>query len=223
MVRGAGQPHTRGNQLLQVPLGVGLRHLVRGTPGGRVDHVVHSAQHRADSPYGAELVKALVLARSRRVKRDREIAAQWDSIERDLRVPEVWAFVTGKSAPEATHITLLLDTLAGRPSAHPRPLFQTFETLRPQIEESSEDLWNRVIDLHSLVMGWYDNRDLFHKIGYLIARGRRFDELVGLSNDCTKREFGARLDARIRDGLTFLRPMSLSFAMETGGPRLSCC
>jgi hypothetical protein len=102
-------------------------------------------------------------------------------------------------------------------------LFQTFETLRPQIEESSEDLWNRVIDLHSLVMGWYDNRDLFHKIGYLIARGRRFDELVGLSNDCTKREFGARLDARIRDGLTFLRPMSLSFAMETGGPRLSCC
>lgn len=149
----------------------------------------------------AELVKALILTRSRQVKRDREIAAQWDSIERDLRIPEVWAFVTGKSASEATHITLLLDTLAGRPRTHPRPLFHTFETLRPQIEESSEDLWNQVIDLHSLVMGWYDNRDLFHKIGYLIARGQCFDDLVALSNDCTKHEFDARLDARIRGSL----------------------
>lgn len=43
----------------------------------------------------AELVKALVLTRSYRADRDREIAAQWDSIERDLRTPEVWAFVTG--------------------------------------------------------------------------------------------------------------------------------
>jgi hypothetical protein len=152
----------------------------------------------------AELVKALVLARSRKVKRDREIAAQWDGIERDLRIPEVWAFVTGKSTLEATHITLLLDTLAGRPKAGSRPLFYTFETLRPRIEESAQDLWNDVIDLHSLVMGWYDSRDLFHKIGYLIARGRRFDELVALSKDCTKHEFEAHLDAWIRDDLNLL-------------------
>jgi len=149
----------------------------------------------------AELVKALVLARSRAVKRDREIAAQWDGIERDLRIPEVWAFVTGKSTPEATHITVLLDTLAGRPNAGQRPLFHTFEILRPLIEASAQDLWDQVIDLHSLVMGWYDNRDLFHKIGYLIARGRRFDELVALSQACTKHEFEARLDGRIRDDL----------------------
>lgn len=149
----------------------------------------------------AELVKALVLTRSRVLKRDREIAAQWDRFERDLRIPEVWAFVTGKSGDEATHITLLLDTLAGRPKTGPRPLFHTFETLRPMIEESAQDLWDKVIDLHSLVMGWYDNRDLFHKVGYLIATGSSFDDLVRLSSDCTKRGFEARLDARIRDDL----------------------
>jgi hypothetical protein len=157
----------------------------------------------------AELVKALVLARSRAVKRDHEIAAQWDGIERDLRVPETWAFITGRSTPEATHITLLLDTLAGRPQAGPRPIFYTFETLRPRIEDSAQELWNEVIDLHSLVMGWYDNRDLFHKIGYLIARGRRFDQLVELSKGCTKHEFDARLDARIRDDLR-LTPSDLA-------------
>lgn len=118
-------------------------------------------------------------------------------------------FRHGRSTPEATHIALLLDTLAGRPKAGPRPLFYTFETLRPRIEESAQDLWNEVIDLHSLVMGWYENRDLFHKIGHLIARGRRFDELVAVSKDCTKREFEALLDARIRDDLN-LSPSDLA-------------
>lgn len=45
----------------------------------------------------AELVKALVLSRSRAAAgvsdRTHEIAAQWDVIERDLRNPEVWAFI----------------------------------------------------------------------------------------------------------------------------------
>ncbi len=153
----------------------------------------------------AELVKAFLLTRSRELKRDREIAAQWDSIERDLRIPEVWAFITGKSVAEATHITLLLDNLAGWPKGRQRPLFHTFETLRPMIEDSAQDVWNRVVSLHSLVMGWYDSRDLFHKIGYLIARGRTFDELVDLSRDCTKRAFEARLDARIGADLSLSR------------------
>ena len=68
----------------------------------------------------AELVKALLLSRSRGglgvTDRALEIAAQWDGIERDLRDPEVWAFVTGKAAEDPTHISLLLDTIAGGPA-----------------------------------------------------------------------------------------------------------
>ena len=41
----------------------------------------------------AELVKAVLLSK---VQRSLEVAAQWDSIERDLRAPEVWSFVTGR-------------------------------------------------------------------------------------------------------------------------------
>lgn len=150
----------------------------------------------------AELVKALLLTRASGLRREREIAAQWDTIERDLRIPELWAFVTGRSSQEATHITLLLDTLAVWPKGRQRPLFHTFETLRPMIEVAVQDTWNKVVALHSLVMGWYDNRDLFHKIGYLTARGRTFLELAALSQDCTKREFEARLDAWIRTDLS---------------------
>lgn len=121
----------------------------------------------------AELVKALLLSRSRGglggTDRALEIAAQWDVIERDLRVPELWAFITGKACGDATHISLLLDTIAGGPTGRDRMLFYTFESLREQIAAHPQEFWNEVVDLHSLVLGWYDSRDLFHKIGFLVA------------------------------------------------------
>jgi hypothetical protein len=158
----------------------------------------------------AELVKALLLSRSgsarERTDRSHEIAAQWDVVERDLRAPEVWAFATGMAAQQPTHISLLLDTLADLESdvgtGRQRPLFHTFETLRPNIEASPEDVWTRIVDLHALVLGWYNNRDLFHKIGYLIATGRHsFRELVLLAQGQAKSSFERMLDQRIRGDL----------------------
>jgi hypothetical protein len=153
----------------------------------------------------AELVKALLLTRASAKKREHEVAAQWDAVERDLRVPELWAFVTARPQSEATHINLLLDTLAGGPTGRQRPLFHTFETLRPMIENDAQGTWNTIVALHSLILGWYDDRDTFHKIGYLIARGRTVAELVTLSNDVTKGEFDERLDGLIRGHLAMKR------------------
>jgi hypothetical protein len=154
----------------------------------------------------AELVKALLLARSRggagRSDRAHEIAAQWDAIERDLRHPDVWAFVSGADADECpTRITLLLDAVAGGPRVR-RPRFHTFDVLRQRIEEDSpQAVWNRVIDLHATVLGWFENRDLYHKVGYLVANGNRFTDLVTLADGQTKRAFDKILDERIRDRL----------------------
>ena len=154
----------------------------------------------------AELAKALLLSRSRGglgvTDRALEMAAQWDVIERDLRDPELWAFITGKATSEATHISLLLDTIAGGPTGRDRPLFHTFETLRERIAASPQEFWNEVVDLHSLVLGWYESRDLFHKIGFLIAQGASsFSRLIKLSRDRSKSAFEADLDELIRHSL----------------------
>jgi hypothetical protein len=156
----------------------------------------------------AELVKALLLSHGQaspgHTDRAPEIAAHWDGIERDLRVPEVWAFVSGEAKEEATHISLLLDTIAGGPGGRERPLFHTFETLRSRIDNNPPRFWRDVVDLHSLVLGWYDDRVLFHKAGYLIAVGRTFEGLVELSKEKGRSAFEAALDDEIRDhvGLT---------------------
>lgn len=150
----------------------------------------------------AELVKAQLLSHGRdssgQTDRALEIAANWDAIERDLRAPEVWAFVTGQADEEATHISLLLDTLAGGPRGRHRALFQTFERLRGEIDADPKMFWRRVVDLHSRVLGWYEDRALYHKVGYLIAVGRTFEEVVALSEGKGRSAFEDALNEEIR-------------------------
>lgn len=150
----------------------------------------------------AELVKAQLLSHGQDglggTDRALEIAAHWDLIERDLRAPELWAFLTGQAEAESTHISLLLDTIAGGVRGRQRPLFHTFETLRESISSDAHAFWREVVDLHSTVLGWYDDRDLYHKVGYLIAVGRTFGDLVVLSRGKGRSEFESALDAEIR-------------------------
>ena len=157
----------------------------------------------------AELVKALVLSRSRDVQgKDRalSVASEWDAIERDLRNPELWAFITAKADEEATHIQLLLETLADQVRIESglnvlrdreRPPFYTYETLRPSIVLDPEEFWSRVVDLHSLLLGWFEEREAFHKIGFLAACNVRLDEILALSAGKTRPQFIESLDKMI--------------------------
>ncbi len=168
----------------------------------------------------AELVKALLLSHGQtgvgQTDRGLEIAAHWDGIERDLRAPEIWSFVTGEDEGDATHISLLLDTLAGGPRGRERPLFDTFETLRGRIEEDPQGFWRDVVELHSLVLGWFEDRDLFHKVGYLIAVGRTFEELVELSRGKGRSAFEAALDDKIRAHLKLTANELVDLTYHTG-------
>jgi hypothetical protein len=129
-------------------------------------------------------------------------------------------FATGMADGGPTRISLLLDTIAdmvaNTPASRDRPLYHTFETLRPRIEQSPDDLWNRVVDLHSLVLGWSGDRDLFHKIGYLVAAGRSsFLELVRLAQGRTKTGFDTALNGLIRDSLKLSRSGVASLTYQT--------
>lgn len=159
----------------------------------------------------AELVKALLLSRSRKgatsTDRAPEVAAYWDAIERDLRKPDLWAFVTTALPAEyPTHITLLLDALAGEPPGGKRPPYFTFDRLRERMGRSSwETLWQEIVDLHALILGWFENRDHYHKIGFLVNVGMDFAGLAKLALDKTRSEFETQLDQRITDRLNIRR------------------
>ena len=176
----------------------------------------------------AELVKALLLShgsgRVERPYRAHELGAQWDSIERDLRRPDVWAFVTDASAEDCpTRITLLLDTLAGGPQGRERPRFHTFDTLRQEMEFTSpEKVWNRVVDMHAVVLGWFENRHQYHKIGYLIAVGHRFANFIALAMGQTKGSFENILDEHIRTALDLSPSGVTALSYETDANKEKC-
>jgi hypothetical protein len=58
-----------------------------------------------------------------------------------------------------------------------------------------------VVKLQSLITGWYDDRQMFHKIGYLVAVGHTFADLVSLAEGQTKSSLHGLLDGLIRDSL----------------------
>ena len=174
----------------------------------------------------AELFKALLLSRAVKVEssadRPTEIAAQWDIIERDLRNPDVWAFITtGSSANRPTRITLLLEVLTGVRTDTTSGSFPVFDALRERVRaaESPQDVWNEVVDLHSLVMGWYENRSLYHKIGYLIAVNQSLMELVRLGRGTTKRQFESLLNERIGNVLNLTPSEAADLSYDSSGEK----
>ncbi len=166
----------------------------------------------------AELIKALVLSRVRATRPDRlmEVAAQWDAVERDLRAPEAWAFVSGTGTPQSSHIDVILDALAGVRRDRTTPAYLTFETLRKAIEVDPIEFWNEVLGVHARILGWYNDLDLYHRIGYLITRGWTLGQVLELGRGRTRTDLKERLRAAITQDVNLppdeLRGLSYSSA-----------
>ncbi|MBK6532957.1 MAG: DUF262 domain-containing protein [Deltaproteobacteria bacterium] len=165
----------------------------------------------------AELIKALLLNEDGATPAEygAEIAAQWDVIERDLREPERWAFLTNtREEDQPTRIELLFDLLAGSTAVGKPPRYQTFEALRPSIQSDRKGFWGTVLDLHALILEWHEDRDLHHKVGYLISEGASLTALVADAKKSRRSAFQAQLDASISKRLNLQRSAVVELSYE---------
>lgn len=153
----------------------------------------------------AELLKAVLLTHVDK-ERGAEIAAQWDSMERDLQRPEIWAFAAGNVQDDAhygTRISLLFDTLAQRknPTSGKPPRYHTFDTLREQAESDGLALWKDVESLHAQILGWFEEPRWYNKIGVLVTWGLSIGHIQSCALERSKKAFDAWLDEQIRTTL----------------------
>lgn len=194
----------------------------------------------------AELVKAqLLTALKNESKNTGErplapgiVAAEWDSIERDLQRPDVWAFIASSCDHEgtpsyATRIGLLLDVLADEqpkdPSPGPwpcgqRPRYHTFSTLRQSIADKPEQFWRKLTALHAQVMGWFDNYAWHNAIGFLIAsRSRTLADIVSQAKERSKTAFRETIEGEIRKAINITESQlqDLSYETKTHREKLS--
>lgn len=150
----------------------------------------------------SELIKAVLLTHIEQSKpgRETEVAAQWDSIERDLQRAEIWAFVAPQNShaqQHGTRIDLLLDALAKKPATGARR-YHTFYALQDEAQKNSLKFWDNVVALHAQIMGWFEEPRWYNKIGFLVACGRSIGEILDLARGQNKSAFDDALTTSIK-------------------------
>lgn len=176
----------------------------------------------------AELVKAMFLSRDNSSVMDKEkqeeIALQWDTIEKELHNDSLWYFLTNRiNLNYQTRIDLILDLIAQKPvnSKDKYYTFFYFDNLKK--EGSLEEIWKNIQHTFLILKDWYENHELYHKIGYLIASGANtLSDIFELSRGKTKKAFKECLDENIRKSIKInTNYADLSYEKATDYARIS--
>lgn len=154
----------------------------------------------------SELIKALVLSHSGaadgKPARQQEIAAQWDGFERDLREEEFWAFLTRSTTRKPTHIDFLFESMTPHAGLRERPRYWTFGKVQEDIAiRGAAEFWRDVVERHGLLTGWFRDRDLYHRIGYLVQVGDSIQDLIDTSRTRSHSSFRKALVHRTQQRL----------------------
>lgn len=156
----------------------------------------------------AELVKALFLSRNNGIddRKQLEIATEWDIIEKELHNDSLWYFITNEN-PKAypTRIELIFDLMANKQKGE-REKFFTFFHFDNEIKQRKDksDIWTEILRYFQRLKEWYENIDLYHKIGYLVAsESKSLQTLINDSKKITKTDFQNSLDKLIAQSINF--------------------
>lgn len=167
----------------------------------------------------AELIKALLLKRptangveTAYAPWQFELAASWDSMEAALGQPNFWGWLGQPNDPERPPrlewlLRLVEDQHEKMADARSLALFQAVEKrLKGKLPTDNWHYWQEVEKVFQRLRSWYDDPDLYHRVGYLVAVGgnSQLKELLALAESNTKTAFLAHLGQRIaeRAGLT---------------------
>lgn len=174
----------------------------------------------------AELVKALLLQSDKYEDKELkfvemklfELASEWDRIEYSLRDDDFWYFLNNNINSKPTHIEFILDLAADiifkekqyfdkKPYKH-----STFLILSAYLQDLLENeqmeridavgkIWKIITEYFEYFHNWYNDRTLFHHIGYLIALSNRpsvlIDSLLVKSKKLSKKSFKHYLKEQI--------------------------
>ncbi len=155
----------------------------------------------------AELVKAMFLSSDGKSKTDREkqeeISLQWDDMEKELHDDSLWYFLTNRAnARYQTRIDLILDLISEKPVDNREKYYTFFKLDEMGKTISLEELWRKIQRTFLILKDWYENHELYHKIGYLIASEKQtLQSIFNISVGKTKQGFRSALDSYISESI----------------------
>lgn len=152
----------------------------------------------------SELVKATLLnmCKGENARQD-EIVLLWDEMENALHEPDFWAFLSNSKADEyQTRLDIVLDLIAEK-SDDEKDSYFTFIVISQMLENAGfESVWKRIRSTYLILRDWYEDFNLYHKIGYLIATDScQLRDIMAVAGMMRKSEFESYLDWRIRQSI----------------------
>jgi len=131
-----------------------------------------------------------------------EIASEWDFIEYSLHNDEFWLFINKDENEKDTRIEFLFELLLGKP-IHKEDDTYTFreyaEKFKDKSEKEIEENWKQVKRYFQTLQDWFDNRELYHKIGFLVSIGEDIKSLIIESQNKSKSDFLQYITNKIKE------------------------
>lgn len=161
----------------------------------------------------AELIKALFINKFKNINKEiqelqqNNFAGEWDSIEQDLYDDKFWFFInndTNKTRYQ-TRIDFLFEIIIGKQKKESKDNLYTY---RQYANNNKELNWNKVKELFLQLKEWFEDRQIYHLVGYIIDRNfSKIKDLVELSNkdDITKSEFYKKLISIVKTRLNLYK------------------
>ena len=157
-------------------------------------------------------------------KKKLDINAKWDEIEHYFHNDKFWAFITNREAKNyRNRIEFLFDIMSEKyisPNESDR-IDRLFTYLYFDNKKDDLDaLWGSVVSYFDTLRYWFENKDYYHKIGYLIClKGdRALIELLSyaISGKHRKSEFEQELNSRITKSINSKKFSELEYNNKSG-------
>lgn len=158
----------------------------------------------------SELIKALFLNSSNFEKdkfdkvrlKQLEISNEWDRIEQELQNDMFWYFLKGDDK-KTNRIELIFDLMNNEVDETDN--YSTFRFFSKKFKKKSKDVietnWLEVKSYFQRFEEWFRERELYHKIGFLLNEGDSIEKFINASKAQTKTDFRNYLNEEIKTKL----------------------
>ena len=146
----------------------------------------------------AELIKSFIIQKTDKAYR-KELANEWDNIEYALEDNEFFGFLTTKNYN--TRIELIFQILMNLETYKNYELYEKF--IKEYESKNTKEIWKQVKNIFYTLKFWYEDREFYHLIGYLITIGKNITQIFEIYNNSeNKEDFKVKLKTEILKTLT---------------------
>ena len=137
-----------------------------------------------------------------------QIATEWDIMETELNNNEFWLFINKEKNNLETRIEYLFELIVGKSDGADNEYF-TFrkfsEDFKGNTVKTIEDKWKEIKRCFQTLKYWFEDRELYHKIGFLITLDEDIKNLTEQSLERDKLSFKSFIDSEIKNKFTKIK------------------